>query len=61
MNAGDDEYQVVLDNVGYNLGSVITDGLFTDLSTINSLKLDKSCWNQNLVSSLSIGDRVYII
>ena len=38
VNAGDDEYQVILDNVGYNLGGVITGGLFVDLSTVNCQK-----------------------
>ncbi|MCI8388135.1 MAG: hypothetical protein HFE63_06670 [Clostridiales bacterium] len=60
VNSGDDEYQLIFDGVNM-LGSDLTSGIFLDLSDVEGLELDKACWNQNLISSLSIGDHVYLI
>lgn len=60
VNAGDDEYQVVFDQAA-TMSSTISEGILYDLRTIDSLELDNASWNQNMISSLSVGDRVYLV
>lgn len=60
VNAGDDEYQVVFDQAA-TLSGAASEGILYDLRTIDSLELDKASWNQNMISSLSVGDRVYLV
>ena len=60
VNAGDDTYQVLFNPIN-SFGGSLVEGVFTDVNTIGTLDLSKDCWNDNLVSSLSIGDASYII
>lgn len=43
------------------MSSTISEGILYDLRTIDSLELDNASWNQNMISSLSVGDRVYLV
>ena len=60
VNAGDDTYQVLFNTLN-SFGGSLAEGVFIDATTIDTLDLTKDCWNDNLVSSLSIGDAAYLI
>ncbi|MBE6612625.1 MAG: hypothetical protein E7632_09040 [Ruminococcaceae bacterium] len=58
VSAGDDEYQVLFSSID---ASLLTGDQLIDATGVDTLKLDADCWDQNLLESLSIGDKTYLL
>ena len=58
--AGDEAYDIV-SGPSYHITSLIPEKMMCDLNTIDHLDFDKPWWNQGLLDTTSIGNKIYFV
>ena len=60
VKAEDNMYQTCLTHVNNDVAQLVTQGLCADFNDFDSINLDQSYWNKDLMESLAINDEMYL-